>query len=212
MVICKRCQSENRDQTRFCTFCGGRLPSRVELPGAATAARAPQPATGAAARAGASDPEGRARYVQKVVYQHFIRAKELIRERKFDQAIREFKMALEVSPGEPTITEMLAKTLAAQKKARVALGEPAPAVAFRPAPAMKAPTKASLPAEVVADLCAPPSGRKPSVEQWFRTAAAVPALYPSMVLDVPTHDRLWEVAVSLFILGGLAFFAFLLTI
>lgn len=214
MVICKRCQSENQDQTRFCTFCGGRLPGRVEPLGAATQPAPATPATAAAAaktvapRAGGPrpDPDAQARYTQKVVYQHFIRAKELIRERKFDAAIKEFTRALEVSPGEPTITQMLAKTLSAQKAAQAAQGEPASHVTFRPAPT---PAKSSIPAALTS---APPAPRHPAADMWFKTLAAAPAIYPSMVLDTPTNDRILEFAVTAFILGGVVFFGFLLTV
>lgn len=210
MVICKRCQSENQDQTRFCTFCGGRLPGRVEPLGAATPPPASaQPATKTTAPRAAGpriDADAQARYAQKVVYQHFIRAKELIRERKFDAAIKEFTRALEVSPGEPTITQMLAKTLSAQKAAQAAQGEPAH-VAFRPAPTQG---KSSITPAALAS--APPAPRHPAADMWFKTLAAAPAIYPSMVLDTPTNDRILEFAVTAFILGGLVFFGFLLTV
>lgn len=221
MVICKRCQSENQDQTRFCTFCGGRLPGRVEpitssAPGArstasATTSKPTPPPRAATAIAPKPDAEAHARYVQKTVYQHFIKAKELIRERKLEAAIREFERALEVSPGEPTITEMMAKTVQAKRVADGARGEPPRPVAFHPAsigrsPAPQPPVMAMASAEPRSPV------RKLVTDPWFQALTGTPSITPAMVLDLPTSERATEVAVTGFIVAGLAFFAWLLTL
>jgi hypothetical protein len=71
------------------------------------------------------------------------------------------------------------------------------------------PGKSTVPAALAS---APPAPRHPAAEMWFKTLAAAPAIYPSMVLDTPTNDRILEFAVTAFILGGLVFFGFLLTV
>ncbi len=213
MVICKRCQSENGVDTRFCSFCGGRLPARVEPLGAAAKALDPdipsQTSTGRTATGHESD--GERRYVQKVVYQHFMRAKELIRGRNFDAAIAEFKQALEVKPGEPTITQMLVKTLAAQKLAQAAKGSATPVIPFQPAAIPRrpaaAPVSTHLASEALRQTVRPP-GRASS--KWLQSLQGS-GMSPSVALDAATSGNLPEIAVTLMILGGLAMFALILT-
>ena len=211
MVICKRCQSENLDPTRFCTFCGGRLPARVEP---LTAARMEHPVVSPPVRSAPPriDSAANARFVQKVVYQHFIKAKEYIRDRNLEAATREFRRALEVSPGEKTITSLLEKTMAAQKQAQNARRESEPKVMFRPASLPSRPPTPAGPAAPGSSIGPGPAARKPATQTWLNTFATAPALLPSMLLETPTHEWVTEIAVSAFILAGLGVFAALLLI
>lgn len=141
MVTCKRCHSENFGDTRFCTFCGSRLPlfmppaprwaaTSAQENGAGETSRF-SPAGGASAtRRNAAKEAARlahddyARQIQKRVYAHFMAAKEAISRRDFPRAISQFKAALEVNPGDTMIAGLLARTEGAYKKLLAAGGEP----------------------------------------------------------------------------------------
>ncbi|MBI4860832.1 MAG: hypothetical protein HY815_11320 [Candidatus Riflebacteria bacterium] len=118
MKKCSRCQAENFEDQKFCNLCGRELTQRISLDLVGTdptSGKGDRPRTAAPA---AESPPPTKSPAERLAYQHFLLAKEEVKRKNLDGAVREFQAALAACPGDPMIERLLQKPMDARDKAR----------------------------------------------------------------------------------------------